>query len=315
MLHQEKIKLFNKMPKYPQRSNEWKEQRKNYLTASTIASALGISGKVARYNLLMSKVTGISVFNGNVYTHWGNKYEPIANELYSLINNTKIHEFGMITNENYPILGVSPDGICDNGRMLEIKCPYSRVINGDIKKDYHHQMQEQMVVCDYDECDFLECKFIEIDNEEYIKSNTDNKLFNITDGINILTDINTIFTFGIVIAYVCDEECCIEYSYSSIKHNFIEQKIWYDNMLTELGDRYLYKTYWKLEKYNQQLVKRDKNWIIKNYPILIDFWKEVLDKRIIHQNQSVEEKISCQIQIDDDEIETLCDTFSTVCYI
>ena len=39
----------------------------------------------------------------------------------------------MITNYKYPFLGVSPDGITDNGKMLEIKCPFSRNIDGKIK--------------------------------------------------------------------------------------------------------------------------------------------------------------------------------------
>src|SRR3990167_1159727 len=147
----EKIELFNKMPKYKQKSNEWLEQRHNYLTASTIAQALGLMGKKARKNLLINKSSygKYCGFNGNIATHHGCKVETIANNLYSYKNgNAEIYEFGMITNMKYPILGVSPDGILAD-RMLEIKCPYSRTIDGTIKTEYLHQMQEQMYVCEF----------------------------------------------------------------------------------------------------------------------------------------------------------------------
>ena len=84
----------------------------------------------------------------------GNKFEPVANGIYSYRNQVVIYGFGMITNQKYPILGISPDGITHIG-MIEIKCPWSRIIDGKIKTEYYHQMQEQMAVCEIDQCDFL----------------------------------------------------------------------------------------------------------------------------------------------------------------
>ena len=44
------------------------------------------------------------------------------------------------------------------GRMLEIKCPKSRVITGFIPEVYRAQIQGQLEVCDLEYCDFLECE-------------------------------------------------------------------------------------------------------------------------------------------------------------
>ena len=47
-----------------------------------------------------------------------------------------------------------------NGRMLEIKCPYSRVINGIVPDNYEVQMQIQLEVCDLEICDFCKLEYV-----------------------------------------------------------------------------------------------------------------------------------------------------------
>ena len=267
--HLEKIEYFRSLPKHPQKSENWKRQRQDKLTASTISAAIGANGPAAQQELFESKSTNISKFNGNVCTHWGNKWEPVANMYYSCENeNVFIHEFGMITNPLYPILGVSPDGITDlgeNGRMLEIKCPYSRVIDGKIKKDYYHQMQEQMLVCDYTECDFLECKFVELDS-----ANNNQKPYR-----------------GIVVCYLPENELECSYLYSPMICTDDELRSWEDITIKNLQDNkgiYIQSTHWVLDYVKCQPVKRDDDWVIKYYPILEKFWKEVEEERILLNN-------------------------------
>ena len=62
-----------------------------------------------------------------------------------------------IEHPNLPWLGVSPDGITDDGIMLEIKCPSSRQITGEIPSYYWCQVQQQLECLDLDECDFIQC--------------------------------------------------------------------------------------------------------------------------------------------------------------
>ena len=59
------------------------------------------------------------------------------------------------------------------GRMLEIKNPFSRVINGIPKDEYWIQMQMQLEVCDLDCCDFLETKFTEYESREAFDADGD----------------------------------------------------------------------------------------------------------------------------------------------
>lgn len=266
-----KILQYQQLPFYKQKSPEWLNQRNNYLTASTIASVLGLMGPEARYQLLLNKASNgqISSFNGNEATYWGQKYEPVANRIYSYRNNgIKIYEFGMITNDKYPILGVSPDGITQY-RLLEIKCPYSREINGVIKTEYFHQMQEQMVVCDFDQCDFLECQFKEVTSNQF------------WDDFDQCENGNQ--EKGIIIAYLDTETVEIGHIYSPIEYHLNRDKMkeWEQETIQKLirtDSKQIYIThyYWYLCKYNCQLVNRDPQWITQNYPILEKFWNEVL---------------------------------------
>ena len=75
----------------------------------------------------------------------------------------KIYDIGFVTNSKYPLIGVSPDGVIRDYKgkpaLLEIKCPYSREITGEIPKDYYHQMQLQMLICEIPRCLYAEYQF------------------------------------------------------------------------------------------------------------------------------------------------------------
>lgn len=258
----EKIHQFQKLPIYKQKSQQWLDQRNNYLTASTIAAAIGAMGPVAGETLMTEKVSygKCRKFMGNRATRWGVKYEPVAKAIYASRKHTKVYDFGLITNSKYPILGVSPDGITiDN--MLEIKCPYSRVIDGKIKKQYYHQVQEQLTVCDFNNCDFIECKFKEVEESEFWPSNDPEK--------------------GIVIVSINPSDHEIIYEYSPIEYSNDNEvlKYWEQTTIERIQHSstqvYLYHTYWNLETYQCQTIPRDPQWIIEYYPVLQKFWENV----------------------------------------
>ena len=294
----QKIEEFKLLPKYKQGTQEWKDQRNDYLTASTICSAIGEAGKQQRKHLLIEKGSRgkQSYFSGNNATQHGNKCEPIANAIYSHKNNVFIEEFGLITNPKYPILGVSPDGIMLD-KMLEIKCPYSRKINGKVKKEYYHQMQEQMVVCEYDSCDFLECKITIFDENNDIDKNF----------WNIYNDIEY---KGAIILYIDSDneqkkECEFKYSYSKVIGQSPEElQEWIKN---ERENRtVVFVQYWILDVYNCQNVKRDPEWIIKYYPILQQFWDEVINLR----ENGIEP--SMLIDSEDSDVDDMCTQISSI---
>lgn len=134
-----RIQKLLDQPSFPQRSPEWFEQRKKYLTASSCAAALDIKPYASyrgspRLELMQKlKVPDETPFS-NRFTDHGNLYEPEACRLFEERYGQKVLEVGMMTNPSYPFLGASPDGLCayadDEGRVsaIEIKCPLTRKI-------------------------------------------------------------------------------------------------------------------------------------------------------------------------------------------
>ena len=160
------IKLKEK-PFVKQRTDEWFNLRQNILTASDLYDAIYHPA-----SLIKKKIKNVS-FNSYAIPalKWGCMFEPIATNIYGYLNQTKINEFGLLVNENIQHFGASPDGITDEGIMIEIKCPYSREIKDNVIPDkYYYQMQGQMAVCELDTCDYIECKFVTLKTvDEYIE--------------------------------------------------------------------------------------------------------------------------------------------------
>ena len=158
-----------------QKSKEWYNKRHNLVTASDIAAIFDVHPYMTNKQLLIKKCSEPRI-EGNVYTEWGELFEPIATQIYKkMFLVEKIHESGCIIHSKYKFLGASPDGILPSGKLLEIKCPMTRSINNNIPNMYWIQMQIQMEVCNLNECDFFQCKFYKYENkEEYINDVTAN---------------------------------------------------------------------------------------------------------------------------------------------
>jgi hypothetical protein len=94
---------------------------------------------------------------GKACSH-GILYEEVAQYFYQRNFKVKIEECGCIRHKSYSHILSSPDGIVNNveddgdrkmlGRMLEIKCPYSRVLNGLPLNSYFVQCQLQLEVAE-----------------------------------------------------------------------------------------------------------------------------------------------------------------------
>ena len=162
--------LLNKK-QYKQRTKEWYEKRYNMLTASEIAPILDANPYMDKLELLVKKCKKFDINDNfsNPATEWGVKYEPIAIQNYENISGERVNEVGLFEHDNYNWLGASPDGLCDSGKLVEIKCVWRRKITDDIPLYYWMQVQIQLEVCDLEECDLFQCKFIEYKNKtEYI---------------------------------------------------------------------------------------------------------------------------------------------------
>lgn len=269
------VKCLQMIKQPAQRSPEWYEMRENMLTASNIAPILGECPYGSARKVLLDKA-GINkqVFTGNFSTNWGIKYEPVACKLYELRNKVTVHPFGLLAHySNFqpqddftqPItfIGASPDGIRDDGIMLEIKCPTSREITGVPPQNYWVQMQIQMECCNLDLCHFLECKFSEYAEEEDFLDN-----LHTSDHDKGIICHRLIQGSG-------DNDGEYEYLFPLPK-KLLDIKKWCEARKFTMN---VTMTYFELNKYSCVDVPRDSEWFMANIAKLRNFWREVLAAR------------------------------------
>tara|TARA_B100001123_G_scaffold39168_1_gene40412 strand:- start:1 stop:957 length:957 start_codon:yes stop_codon:yes gene_type:complete len=278
-----------------QRSKEWYDIRENLLTASSLADALGKGHFQTRDDLLISKTSErqeVSKASRDIM-EWGVKYEPVATLFYEYLYGVKIIEFGLIPHPELSVFGASPDGICDEGspngytgRMLEIKCPPKRKFTHEVPQHYWMQMQGQLEVCDLDECDFFQVKL-----EEYYSVQDYEKDLLFVDGIQHgLTHDG--LPKGLIISYKEKNSEHIQYEYSPWLASLDTIGNWGDKFIEDLDDKYIIheQKWWKIERYECTLVRRDKEWWLSVVPDIIKFWSEVVHYRKVG-NEEVQKRI------------------------
>lgn len=273
-----------------QRTPEWYLMRHNMITASDLYKVIGTPG--GRRELLIKKSSPIDSQKqrsggGDACKH-GVKFEPVATRLYELRNKVKILEFGCIPHfdKNIPF-GASPDGICSlenerfAGRMLEIKCPYSRQITGIVPEMYWKQVQGQLEVCDLEVCDFLECKITQYDSQEQFYEDGDE--FSTEEGLEkgaivVYSDLNNNNY------YIYPE---IGLSKSSLL-SYIEQET--EIILNDPDKNYVTTCWWRLELYSCVLIKRDREWFSSIIPKIHSFWEDVEKYRLQGNTSLIQQK-------------------------
>jgi putative phage-type endonuclease len=275
----EKFIELTKLKLPPQRSQEWYELRREKLTASSLADAIGKGHFKTRDECLLDKIEP-SEYKMHPITEWGVKYEDVAIEYYEYLTKSKIRDFGLIPHPTLPIFAASPDGICDDsspgeyiGRMLEIKCPPKRVFSNKTKipEHYEMQMQGQLECCDLDECDFLQVKFEEYSSfYDYKNDANDEKQ-------NGLTNHN--YPKGCVITYQKINDKTYHYLYCPLLSSIEDTETWITNkkeLLNQNNHQLFEIKYWKILHYKIDLVKRNKEWWNNNIIHILDFYKDLI---------------------------------------
>ena len=273
------IKKVNELKKLvlpEQRTHEWYEMRKNKLTASSFADALGKSHYNTRNESLLNKIVD-KPFEANPITEWGVKYEEVATRFYEHLTGSKIYEFGLIPHPEFPAFGASPDGICDVnspseyiGRMLEIKCPPKRKFTKSVPPNYMMQMQGQLEVCKLNECDFFQVKLEEYDNfDDYKKDKNDKNDNGVkSDG----------FPKGYTITYLKENDK-FNYLYCPLFTSDENILSWKEEKMAYLLENNLVfkeEKFWKITRYECTLVKRDQQWWLENVENIHEFYKDLL---------------------------------------
>ena len=262
---------------FDQGSDEWLNLRQKFITASSIGQIIN-SGhkKTVSYCQLIAEKASLGEYRsffGNQATRWGTKYEPVANMIYEHRNpGVIVYDYGLISNPKYPELAVSPDGITNRGEMLEIKCPFSRKIDGKIKNDYAAQMQQQLLVCEYDVCNFLECKFREFTEHEFWSTSS----FTNESGIIIQSEEPVKTPDNSDLPPV--KKKFNYYSPIELGHQPELLQLWYQYRLediNQLGGEVVKTSFWCLDIYFCQKVKRDPDWYSTNHSSIRQFWNDV----------------------------------------
>jgi putative phage-type endonuclease len=273
----EKLKTLSAIDQADQRTAEWYEQRHSLITASSAWKLLDSQANFNSY--VLSKCLPYQphgTVNINSPLHWGQKYEPVSVELYEMMFNTHVGEFGCIPHPTHKFLGASPDGINIDpaspryGRMLEIKNIVNREINGVPKKEYWIQMQLQMEVCDLNCCDFLETAF-----KEYPSSAE----FELDAGESFNKTASGEYKGTMAMFY---KGTTPMYDYCPLKTTTIEEyEAWMENVVERNSDKLFIKyIYWRLETMSLVTVLRNKEWFAANVDTLRNGWETIQREKV-----------------------------------
>lgn len=272
----DKVSLLLKREQWKQHTDAWYDKRKQLVTASSDVRSIIASRQRKGCNsqaVLKKKLDPTTSFISNRYIEHGNKYENIAVQLYQLNRNVKVFEVGLVVHNSIKCLGASPDGVSEDGRLIEIKCPSKRKINGKIPHQYFVQMQTQMEVCDIDVCDYVECLFTEYNNYiDYKNDGTDRRTL---DGCHKGL-VGKTWKNG-------RGKQKPEYFHPPFDLTSNEQYSWLKNKQSQLYEvgKNMYINYWKACTYLCQEVPRNKDWWEKNSVTksILQFWEEVIKKQ------------------------------------
>jgi len=251
-----------------QRTNAWHAKRGEMLTASEIYKAVQDASPALKHEIVMSKLTPRQQQQsgfGPKALMWGTRFEPIAKYIYTtyIQPGVEIADTTCIPHRDHQFLGASPDGILMTaskddpryGRLVEFKCPISRVFSDDtpIPSTYYHQMQLQMECTDMKECDYVELKFNEVTYTEWLESTAQYKSWFAVaeDGRVVYRDLS----------------------------DTRDVATWRREMMPNLETEWWTTVYWVFEKYRMSLVPRDYSWLPSNLSSFREIWDKIQTHR------------------------------------
>ena len=263
-----KVEAIKLLPQIEQRTEAWYRQYAELLTASEFASLF--QGGKKRKDLVWSKAfpktedtkpnrLACRTEEMNPFG-WGIRFEPVIKQILEYKENSILYESGRLVHRTNKKLAASPDGLIESswhkdqvGRLVEIKCPYSRKIGGEIPFEYWVQMQIQMEVADIDECQYVEAEIVS-------KKSTGGEV-----------DLSGTTVQGTVYLLQTDvpegEAFEYKYLYSKINSNG-------EPCLPE-GYKLIETIPWGLKKWHRKVVHRDRIWYEATVPWQETFWADV----------------------------------------
>ena len=191
---------------------------------------------------------------------WGIRFEPVVKQIYEHKYGVTIKELGRLVHPVDPRCSASPDGLiydCPKGertgRLIEIKCPVTREVDGIISKKYLWQMQMQLHVTQLQYCDFVEAVIVSKYNNTVHQEGPSHY-----------------YGYVAVIRYAelkGDQEFYYVYSPINCDSDWTPE-IKEEEELVEI-------TPWRLLQWSEQLVVRSEEWWTSLKPVMDTFWEDV----------------------------------------
>jgi len=140
-----------------QRTEEWFAIRETMLTASDVATAIGVNPFSSSKQLLINKrkTARETRFETDATRH-GTSYEDEAIDRFCKKTGHKVHSVGIFVHPEHRWLGGSPDGLTETCELIEVKCPFKRKIEHHVPVYYYPQVQICMEILNIEACYFIQ---------------------------------------------------------------------------------------------------------------------------------------------------------------
>lgn len=247
-----------------QRTPAWYAQMATVISASELGHLFGSARERAKF--VLSKTVPKPILHQPLAVSgrmsafdWGIRFEPVVKQIYEHKYAATVKDMGRMHHATDPRCTASPDGLvyaCADssrmGRLIEIKCPVTREIDGTVPKDYYAQMQMQLHVTGRPACDYVEAAFSSPYNQLPMKEGP--SLYN---------------GYIAVIRYEEPQNGQdFYYAYSPLNPEEWKPQPKEEEEVVEIIP-------WRLFQWGEQVVLRNEEWWASLQPMLQTFWEDV----------------------------------------
>ena len=263
---QETIDALLSRKQTEQRTAAWYEQMATVISASELGNLFGSAHQRAQFVLTKTvppppRFQPLATPSDRMRPFdWGIRFEPVVKQIYEYKHGVTIKELGRMHHQVDPRCTASPDGLISfcpaglrKGRLLEIKCPVTREIDGTVPKDYYAQMQMQLHVTGLQQCDYVEAVFVSRYNQMPLK-----------EGPVLYSGFFAVIRFA---EPVMTQD--FYYAYSPVNAT----SEWQPDIKD--GEEIIEITPWKLSQWSEQLIMRNEDWWKGMQPHFEAFWSDV----------------------------------------
>ena len=246
-----------------QRTAAWYEQMCTVLSASELGNLFASARQRAKFVLskTMSPVPRMqplatpSDYMGPF--DWGIRFEPVVKQIYEDMHKATIADLGRMHHPTDPRCTASPDGVITSGsrmgRLIEIKCPVTREIDGTVPKDYYAQMQMQLHVTGLMECDYVEAVFSSRYNQFVMKEGPSR------------------YEGWIAVIRYAEPKAGQDFYY--VYSPLYALPTWRPEC--QIDEEIIEITPWRLQQWSEQVIVKNEEWWKAMKPMMAVFWEDV----------------------------------------